>query len=273
MEEETLNSFKSLDKANHYRKWGGLISYLMKEVEGVRDLVNEELVRKRIPAQEFINILKMKFPDLADEKIPNADTVNSFKKKLGEDKDSKTMAIALKDEFKILRALNDFNLFEERMELYKKSNEVVLKARRALEKSLELMDKTGIPSSVVFESIGKLDSVLLSNSKHLTELDELAVRFGMMPPKQDKNILFAQHNITFTDEHEEMMKFLGLTSEDFDDVKYEETSKKILNYYATRTTKQEASSIRKAEVIDESGTVDEKGKEVDVGEELPTVGN
>jgi len=261
-----LNNEK-LDKANYYRKWGGLIPYLMKNVDGVRDLVYEELSKKKVPAEEFIKVLVDKFPDLSSEKIPSKSAVIEFKKKINQEEDAKSMALALKDEFKILKVLDDFNLFEERMKIYKESVNTVNSLKETIDRIMVFWAKGPVPPRALFDAYSQLDATLQSQTKFISEIDDLAIRFGLMPPKQEKNILFAQQNISFSDEHEEMMKILGLTADDFSNEKYENTMRKVFNFYASKSAKRPI-EFEEATVVDENSGVNDKGKKAPVVEKL-----
>ena len=71
-------------------------------------------------------------------------------------------------------------------------------------------------------------------SAHSRELDDLSVRFGLMPMKNEKNIMFAQQNINIGSDEiskDDLINKLGLKPEDFTNQNFAGTYQKIMNYY------------------------------------------
>ena len=78
IEEEDL----SLIKARIYRRWGGIMPFLMRTVTGVREFVEVELVKNNMPAQQFLDKLNEKFPDIPKEHMPKLTSIKMFRKKI-----------------------------------------------------------------------------------------------------------------------------------------------------------------------------------------------
>jgi len=224
-----------LDKAHKYRKYGGVLSYLMKEKEGFRAFIYEELFVKKMPSADFLIKMKEKFPDLAPDEYPSYVTVNAFKKKLAnmdETQENRPTALAMKDELRIMAVMNDVNFFEEEMEMYVDAKNVVQNARDFLQKAFDVSKNMAMPPDLVWTAIKNYQTALENLSLRLSKLDDLSVRFGLMPPKKMNNMLFAQqnnnNNITINNEIQEMINNLGIKPEDLrDDDKFNSKIKQV----------------------------------------------
>ncbi len=175
-------ALSKLEKATKYRKFGGVIPFLMKEVNGYREFVRETLIDKDTSPEDFMKEMNERFPDIDKEVAPSVYAVRDFKRKLKKydrGENEKQMAIKMKDEFEILRVMGEFNFFEERMYLYEK-------ALQGLQGIIDLMKRTqNLPSEGLWKALREC-------SEHLAELDKLSVRFGMMPAPPNINSPIAE---------------------------------------------------------------------------------
>ena len=167
---------------------------------------------KRVTAEQFLIDLQNKFPELPKEQIPSIHAVKAFKKKFHQWRDSsesKSIAIAMKDEFQILTEIQDFNFFRERKKLYEA-------AVKGLQGILDLMERTAnVPTN-------QLWAALNACSTHLHELDKLAVRFGYMPPMPENKFLGQ------LDEFFNKKQVSGEIEKDYDYTKFSTTLERVV---------------------------------------------
>jgi hypothetical protein len=270
MEENAKDSLISPEKRREYtinaREWqtkGGMIPWLMKNVEGFRQFYYDEIVEKNIPASAFLDRMRKKFPNLDEELYPSAMTVYNFKKHMRKDVHDEKLGLAMKSEIKILDVMAGFNYFEERKALYDKAGYAVELVEKAISHILDWMArKDSPPPPDMYKALDRLSMMIDLRAKHLDELDKLSVRFGLMPAREERNIIFAQQNnntiMMNNDDYDEVVAKLGLEITDFQDDKLIGTMEKVMQYYSKeygigeqQPTRQQATD--RPDVID--GTV------------------
>lgn len=225
-----------LDKAHQFRKWGGLMPYLMNTVSGFRAFVVENLIETNMPAQKFISKMVDKFPDISLDLIPSRRAVDDFKNKLKQSREDDlalppNLSVKLKDELEAAKWLQDFNFFRERVLQIDRTDKMFYVAGSALRAGMTILRKTKIPPDFLFKALASYAEALNTRSKMLDELDDLCVRFGFMPPKEKNNIFVLQQNwLKSKQEGQEVVRELGLTAKDFLDENFPATCKKISEY-------------------------------------------
>jgi len=177
-----------LDKAIKYRKWGGMINYLCKTVDGFQKFAYDELVKNKVPAQIFIQDLQSKFPNIDKEHIPSLSAVNLYKLKLKNNSNgeySKSTALALKDQTVVGEIIKGFSFLEERKKLIEKAEYAVGVLEKGVKDLVVLQEKTMMLPESLFSAVRAYYDGLSELSQHITEFDKLWVRFGFMPAQVD----------------------------------------------------------------------------------------
>lgn len=243
--EKTISIDHNLSKVREYKKLGGKINYLFEKYDGMAQLFAEHYVAKRksrrLDSRQFLEKMKEVFPQMPEEDLPHRQVLRNFKRnyfrqiKNGE---LGSVELAMKDEMRIISVMQDFNFFEERMIMYRKAKRVLRMAEDIMKAAYERVNSpTGIAPEFIkifAESMDHFFKALEARGIHLDKLDDLAIRFGLMPGKVDKNnfmLLNNQfNNYQLPADHEQIKTDLGLTDDDFTDEKLEETMAKILKY-------------------------------------------
>jgi len=164
-----------MKKAQRYRKYGGMMPYLIEEYDGFNEFVYDYFIKDSYTASEIIEAMEDQFGDtLGDDLIPSANTVRTYRRKLLNDDDKRDMfkraeAKDMIERNKIqMEVINDFNFLEQYKELYER-------ALDGAEMALKMSKNTGMPTNSLFKA-------LESASNHLQELDKACARYGVTPP-------------------------------------------------------------------------------------------
>lgn len=223
------------------REWiaeGGIIKHWINKVPGFRDFFYEELFKKCIPASIIVQRMREKWPKEPEENFPSERTIHNFRSKVRKGKANyeEVAGLAMRNEIKIIEAMDGMNYFEERKDIYDKICQEVEIAEKAVAHIADLMSKTNLPPQPLWEALTKLKELLSARSEHLNELDKLSVRFGLMPAMEEKNFIFAQQNNTLVmnDDQMDIINRIGLKTEDFKDENMAETMKKVVGYYSKK---------------------------------------
>jgi hypothetical protein len=229
----------SLKKAGEYREWGGLMPFLMHEIPGVKDFVVSNLIANPIPSAKFLKQFLAAFPALPPDQIPSLTTIKSFRKKIGDEADDNpdSRAMVLKDFRRNLAAFKNLNFVEEQMKLYEVLQRLVYDAVVAKNIAVDVMRRTGKVPNKLWKALTGVAKIVGAASKQLGKLDDLAVRFGLMPPKNEKYLILAQFfhdKLILSEEQKKTMiqNELGLTRVDFRLPNLQETAKKVMFYIA-----------------------------------------
>ena len=231
-------------KAREYIKCGGKINYLFEKYEGMAELFAEFYVSKkkskRMDSRQFLEKMKEVFPQMPEEDFPDRQVLRNFSRNYFRDSKHNELGnieLSMKDEVRIISIMHDFNFFEERMIMYRKAKRVLKMAEQILKSAYEKVSAGGISPEFVkifAESMDHFFKALEARGVHLDKLDDLAVRFNLMPGKVDKNNVMLLNNqvnnYQLPADHEQIKNDLGLTDDDFTDDKLEETMDKILKY-------------------------------------------
>lgn len=209
--EKRTESFK---RANRYKKYGGIIPFLCKEYDGVREFVYNELVRDKLPPIIFIQDLEKNFPSIPKEHLPKENAVREYitktltkvEKKNGF---SKQTAIALSEEVEALKCIEGFSIIKKRKLLIDKIDKMMEQTQIVIDQIMQLngfgkKDKKSKKSEVpivpnyemLWRAFEMMSSLLDREGNHLMEMDKLMVRMGLMP-EMPKDINFNQNNINF----------------------------------------------------------------------------
>lgn len=236
---ENDTKMASLEKAGLYRKWGGLIPYLMLNRPDVNGFIVKNLIARPLPSAQFLKQFLAAFPTLPPDQVPSLTTIKMFRKKIGDeaDKNSDSRAVVLKDLTRNLEAYKTLDFAEEQLKLYKFLKQVVIQAEVAKNIEVEVMEKTGKVPNKFWKAIRHFAAIVKSASRQLDKVDDLAVRFGLMPPKNEKYLILAQfyHDKAVLSEEQKktmIQNELGLTRVDFSPPHLQETAKKVLFYIA-----------------------------------------
>jgi len=179
-------SVAKLNRANEYRRYGGVLGYLMKNYTGVRAFVQEKLLSQKLPADVFLGELSAKFPSIPKEHFPSKKAINDFKKKLisiGETPEGKKeQSLAIVEESKALDALDGLNFFAERVNLYRKARENLDNSDLIVEVGKRVMEQSKMPPKWLFGALQDQRSAITMSDKELTEMYKLAVAHGLAQP-------------------------------------------------------------------------------------------
>jgi len=262
-------------KANQWSAKGGLISHLMKTEPGFREFFHEEIMKKSIPVGVFIARMREKFPKLDEEMYPCEATVYNYKRKLKKDlNDDANIGLAMKSEIKILQTMDGFNFFEEVKDIYDKICFSVDIAEKAIAHIVDLMERTKLPPQPLWDALLNMKELLKARSEHLSELDKLSVRFGLMPAREERNIIFAQQNniMTMNDEQVDVMGKIGLKVEDFEDDNLEKTMSKVMGYYSKTYgigEQQSGAILVEGQSVQDDGPEETLQPDEDIGNDSP----
>ncbi|MCK9545003.1 MAG: hypothetical protein M0R03_23555, partial [Novosphingobium sp.] len=246
-DEEFIESLRErVKEARHYKEFGGKIAMLFDKYKGVPEFFAERFVNKRkarrLDSVRFKEALINNFPDIPVDEIPSEASLRRWRLKYYEtmkNGEGSNLQLAMTDEVRIISVMQNFNFFEDRMKLYKKSKEALRKAEDVLNMAYEISKKMKVPTAAFGTALGDFFKALEARGVHLDHLDSLAIRFGMMPSRNEKNLFMNTqiNNYTLSDDHKEIKEALGLTDEDFSDDNISNTFTKILNYYADKSGK------------------------------------
>lgn len=187
-EEELKQRKESLARANQFKPWGGIISYMMKNLTGMRQFVHDELIVNKVPAEAFLERLLVKYPTLTADQIPSLEAVRVFKRKLDKMDDQswrKMTFTALKDEFRILTALTDINFFQEVRTEMDKCDYALVVAEQELRKAVEFAEKLPVTPPQLWTALDNYLKAIAERHKYVEALDALCIRFGLMPPHEE----------------------------------------------------------------------------------------
>jgi len=187
-----------LSRATEYRQYGGILPYLCKEYDGVREFVYEELIKKKIPPAIFLQDLVRKFPKIPKKHLPSTYAVRDYVTKVIPKLDitkefSKSTAIALSGEAEALKCIEGFHIIERRKKLIDRIEDLMEKAQKALDCVMNLMNDSQQPPENLFRSVELMANLIDREANHLIEMDKLMVRMGLMPP-MPKDININQNN-------------------------------------------------------------------------------
>ena len=209
----------NINYGKQYVAYGGMIPFMMKTVEGMREFIYDQLFVKCNTADVILSEMKLKFPDL--EKYPSVYTVTEFKKKMiaGEKDTSNITALAMKDEARNMQAFGNLNLVEEEAKLYNKSKNLLNMVETVMVRAYKAVENMSMPPDFFWKAVEGYQKVLEFRGSRLKKLDELAVRYGFAPPdKVDPKLIFQQqniqNNITINSEVEDIIKQLDIKNEE-----------------------------------------------------------
>lgn len=255
-----------LAQARYYKTMGGKIAVLFEKYPETSIFFADNYVSKRklkrMNSKEFLKSLKEKFPNINDEEFPSDSGLRQWRVKYFEavKTGDGNLVLAMKDEVKIISVMQNFNFFEQRMRLHNKAKKALEMAEKVLERAYELSVKMNVPTSAFTASIADFFKALEARGVQLDKLDELAIRFGFMPPRGEKNLAMNTqiNNYTLSDDNKKLTEELGLSTEDFTDVNMPKTYAKIINHYAGQSGKSifgtsqqiEPGNTEPAEVVD-----------------------
>lgn len=191
-----------LDKSHQYKRYGGLIPYLMKNVPGFRAFIYDQIFVKCNPLQDTYDELLAQFPQIPPEQIPALSTIRKFRAKMNdleEENGNKITVFAMKDEARNMKAFGTLNLVEEEMEMYQKSKDVIEKVEQLMIKAFEQVQNMSLMPDYFWRAVENYQKQLEYQGRRLDKLDDLAIRYGFAPAKNpDMNLVLNQQNINQT---------------------------------------------------------------------------
>jgi hypothetical protein len=234
-----FGSPEQLAQARSFRGTGGKMTLIIEKYKGLEVFIAENFVNKRrskrMNAVKFREFLMEQYPEIPEEEVPSDIALRKWRVKYFRDlaSNQRSSLLAMKDEVRIISVMQDFNFFEERMIMYRKSKKVLRMAEDILNRAYEISKKMNVPTSAFSTAISDFFKALEGRGAELEKLDSLAIRFGFMPPRGEKSLLTNNtqiNNYTLSEDHQKIKSELGLNDDDFSDDKISETMEKILTY-------------------------------------------